>query len=89
VNAVQILSPDELAPGTYGDLKLVDSETGAQQDVTFGRYRLAAYQQTVRNYVRRLREFCTARGVRFFQAGSGDSLEDLLLKQLRAAEVWT
>jgi uncharacterized protein (DUF58 family) len=88
VNAVQILSPDELAPGTYGDLKLVDSETGAQQDVTFGRYRLAAYQQTVRNYVQRLREFCTARGVRFFQASSGDSLDDLLLKQLRAAEVW-
>lgn len=88
VHAVQILSPDELAPGTYGDLKLVDSETGAQQDVTFGRYRLAAYQQTVRNFVQRLREFCTARGVHFFMAGSGDSLDDLLLKQLRASELW-
>ena len=88
VNAVQVLAPDELSPGTYGDLRLVDSETGAEQDVTFGRYRLAAYQQTVRNYVQRLREFCTARGIHFFMANSGDPLEQLLLKQLRAAELW-
>src|SRR5215213_9617210 len=27
VNAVQILSPDELAPGNYGDLRLVDAES--------------------------------------------------------------
>src|SRR5262245_24433194 len=47
VNAVQILSPDELAPPTYGDLKLVDAESGHIQEVTFGKYRLNAYQQTV------------------------------------------
>jgi hypothetical protein len=28
VNAIQILAPEELNPGTYGDLRLVDSETG-------------------------------------------------------------
>lgn len=89
VHAVQVLAPEELAPTTYGDLRLVDAETGAQQDVTFGRYRLAAYQQTVRNFVARLREFCVARGVRFYQASSGDALEDLLLKQLRAAALWS
>lgn len=89
VHAVQVLAPEELAPTTYGDLRLVDSETGARQDVTFARYRLAAYQQTVRNFVARLREFCTARGVHFYQAGSGDALEDLLLRQLRAAALWS
>ncbi len=89
VHAVQVLAPEELAPTTYGDLRLVDSETGAHQDVTFGRYRLAAYQQTVRNFVARLREFCAARRVRFYQAGSGDSLDDLLLKQLRAGALWS
>ena len=30
VNAVQILAPEELNPTTYGDLRLVDSETGAE-----------------------------------------------------------
>lgn len=88
VNAIQILAPEEINPANFGDLKLVDSETGGIQEVTFMRHRLSAYQQTVRNFCQRLREFCAGRGVNFFQASSDMPLEDLLLKQLRAAEVW-
>jgi uncharacterized protein (DUF58 family) len=88
VSAVQILAPEELAPSTYGDLRLIDSENGGHQEVTFGRYRLAAYQQTVRNFCQRLREFCQGRGVDAFTVSSDTALEELLLKQLRAAEVW-
>ena len=88
VDLVQILAPEELAPSTFGDLRLVDSETGGTQEVTFGKYRLRAYQQTVQNYIQRLREYCQARGINFFSAGSNTSLEVLLLKQLRQAEVW-
>jgi uncharacterized protein (DUF58 family) len=88
IDIVQILAPEELAPATYGDLRLVDSETGAMQEVTFGRYRLKAYQHTVQNFLQRLREFCQARGINLFTATSNTVLEELLLKQLRAAEVW-
>ena len=88
VNAVQILAPEELNPTTYGDLRLVDSETGGLQEVTFGKFRLKAYQQTVQNYIQRLREFCSPRGISFFSVSSEASLEQLLLKQLREAEVW-
>jgi uncharacterized protein (DUF58 family) len=88
VNAVQILAPEELNPGTYGDLRLVDCETGGMQEVTFGKYRLKAYQQTVQNFCQRLREFCTTRGMSFFSVSSDTPLEQLLLKQLRQAEVW-
>jgi uncharacterized protein (DUF58 family) len=88
VNAVQILSPEELNPSTFGDLRLIDSETGGMQEVTFGKYRLKAYQQTVQNFSQRLREYCQGRGVSFFNVSSDASLEQLLLKQLRAAEVW-
>ena len=88
VNAVQILAPEEMNPDTFGDLKLIDSETGVMQEVTFGKYRLAAYQQTVRNYCQRLKEFCQSRGISFFTTTSDASLEKLLLKQLREAEVW-
>src|SRR5256885_1146786 len=56
VDLVQILAPEELTPLTFGDLRLVDSETGAMQEVTFGRYRMKSYQQTVQNYIQRLRE---------------------------------
>lgn len=88
IHAVQILAPEELDPTTFGDLRLVDSESGAEQEVTFGRYRLKAYQQTVANYVQRLREYCATRGIRFFSVSSATDLGDLLLKQLRSSEVW-
>lgn len=88
VNVVQILASEELAPATYGDLRLVDSESGGLQEVTFGRYRLKAYQQTVQNFVQRLREYTTKRGINFFMAPSNMDLQDLLLKQLRKSEVW-
>jgi uncharacterized protein (DUF58 family) len=88
VNAVQILAPEELNPAAYGDLRLIDSETGAQQEVTFGKYRLNAYRQTVQNFCRRLEEYCSGRGINFFMAASDTPLEELLLKQLRQAEVW-
>jgi uncharacterized protein (DUF58 family) len=88
VHAVQVLSPEELAPATYGDLRLVDAETGGVQEVTFGKFRLRAYQQAVAGYVQRLREYCAARGVSFFSVSSATPLEELLLRQLRAAEVW-
>ncbi|MBA4148963.1 MAG: DUF58 domain-containing protein [Verrucomicrobia bacterium] len=88
VNAIQILAPEEVDPGTFGDLRLVDAETGASQEVTFGKYRLKAYQQTVQNFCQRLHEYCKGRGVQFFSVRSDAPLEDLLLKQLRTAEVW-
>ena len=88
VSAVQILAPEEMNPSAYGDLKLVDSETGAMQEVTFGKFRLSAYRKTVLNYIQRLREFCRKRGVNFFSTTSDASLDQLLLKQLREAEVW-
>lgn len=87
VDVVQILSPEEVEPATYGDLRLVDSESGAMQEVTFGRYRLKAYQDTVQGFLQRLREFCAARGIHFFFARSDMDLGELLLKQLRKAEV--
>jgi uncharacterized protein (DUF58 family) len=88
VSLIQILAPEELSPPTFGDLRLVDSETGAEQEVTFGKFRLKAYQQTVNNYCQRLREYCQARGVNFFSVASDTPLEQLLLRQLREAEVW-
>lgn len=88
VNLVQVLAPEEISPSAFGDLRLVDSETGGTQEVTFGRYRLKAYQQTVQNYIQKLREFCKGRGIHFFTVSSATSLQELLLRQLRQAEVW-
>ncbi len=88
INVVQILSPEEIDPSTYGDLRLIDSESGGEQEVTFGKFRLKSYQKTVNNFCQRLREYCTGRGISYFMTPSDASLEQLLLKRLREAEVW-
>jgi uncharacterized protein (DUF58 family) len=88
VCVVQVLSPEEISPTSFGDLRLVDAESGAVQEVTFGRFRLKAYQKTVSAFVQRLREYCQGRGIRFFQVSSSASLEQLLLKQMRKGRVW-
>jgi uncharacterized protein (DUF58 family) len=87
VDVVQILAPEELEPTTFGDLRLVDAETGDEREVTFGKFRLKHYQHTVQNFCGRLREYCQTRGMNYFLAASNTDLSDLLLKQLRQAEV--
>lgn len=88
VHAVQILSPEELNPSQYGDLRWVDCETGGIQEVTFGKFRLKDYQRTVQNYVQKLKEFCQSRGIAFSSVSSATPLEQLLLKQLRETALW-
>ena len=88
VHAVQILAPEELEPSSYGDLRVIDSETGAEQEVTFGKYRLKSYRATVLNYCRRLQEYCRARGIRYQLAQSDTPIDDLLLKAMRTGGMW-
>ncbi len=88
VSAIQVLARDEVSPGTYGDLRLVDSENGTEREVTFGKYRLAAYQKMVLNFQQKLREFCQGRGMHFFTAVSDQPIEALLLKEFRKAQIW-
>ncbi len=88
VTAIQILAPEEIDPTVFGDLRLIDSESGAIQEVTFAKHRLAQYQKTLNNYCQRLREFCQGRGIHYLPATSDAALEQVLLRQLRESEVW-
>jgi uncharacterized protein (DUF58 family) len=88
VDALQVLSSDEVSPAAFGDLRLVDSETGAVQEVTFGRFRAGAYRRAVEGFISGLRGFCRLRGIGFAQATSDANMRDLLLKQLPRAGVW-
>ena len=88
VDVVQILAPEELAPTTFGDLRLVDSETGGMQEVTFGRYRLQglpADRAELRPAAARVLPGAAASTSS--PCAPNTPLEELLLKQLRRAEV--
>lgn len=88
VMVVQVLAPEELKPSSFGDFKLVDAETGAMREVTFGRFRLNRYEATVQAYIGELAEFCRRRGVGFWSVASDAALEPLLLTQMKEGELW-
>lgn len=80
---VQVLAPEEWEPPWHGDLRMVDCETGAEQDVTFGRFRLHAYQRTVQHFTGNLRHFCRARGIGYTLVRTDQTVEDFVLRELR------
>ena len=88
VQVLMVLSREELEPEVYGDLKVVDSETGSIQEVTFGKYRLKAYQKTVNAYLEQFKNFCRMRGIGFNLTRSDSDLDQLLLTDLRKAMLW-
>ena len=88
VHAVQVLSSDELTPPMGGDLKLIDAETGAEQEVTFGKYRLKKYQQAVERFRRQIAEFCQKNSMSYIFLRSDAPMETVLLKDFRKFGVW-
>ena len=88
VMVVQVLSPEEIEPTRFGDLRFVDAETGAVEEVTFGKYRLRHYQSSTASYIEGLSQFCRMRGIGFWSVASDGALDDLLLRQMKEGEFW-
>lgn len=80
---IHMLSPQEITPPVQGELRMVDAETGASQEVTFGRYRLKAYQQMVQGFKDQIRENCRGCGAHYVFCQSDVELQHFLFKTLR------
>lgn len=83
VTLIQVLSPDELDPSLDGDLRLIDVETGAPQEVSITSSLLEEYRRRLAAFTTDLEEFSRARGISFLQVPSNVPLEDLVLRTLR------
>jgi uncharacterized protein (DUF58 family) len=83
ISVLHILSPDEVDPEISGDLKLLDSETRAEIEIT-GEYDLVErYRQGLADWQEELRRFCGARGIHYASILSSTPLEELLTARLR------
>jgi uncharacterized protein (DUF58 family) len=80
--AVQILAPSELDPDAVGDLRLVDSESGATLDVSAAEDLLAIYHEHRLAHQRRLEQLCRQRSGRFVTVDTGEPIESMLLRVL-------
>jgi uncharacterized protein (DUF58 family) len=81
---VHLLSDDELAPAFSGDLRLVDSETGAAVEVTADAATMTAYARARDRYFGEIEQDCLRGQVEYLRAATSIPFDDLVLRYLRA-----
>jgi len=83
VTVLHTLSPDEIEPPLGGDLRLLDVETGAHQEVTIdGRVR-KLYRRRLAAWRDEIRAACRARDVRYVSVETDTPFERVVLYELR------
>jgi uncharacterized protein (DUF58 family) len=87
VTAIQILSPEEIAPSIRGDWKLVDAETGVQAEVTLSPHLLRSYREALERHTAAITEFCRREGIAFVQLRSDVDLAGTVITDLQAVGV--
>jgi uncharacterized protein (DUF58 family) len=85
VSAIQVLDRTELQPDYRGDLKLVDSETGEEREITVSAGLLREYQKSVEQFCGGIRDGCLRYGADYLLAPTDQPFEDMILKWLRSA----
>ncbi len=83
VGIVHVLSPDEIEPPLAGDLRLVDVETGAAQEVTIDGAMRELYVERVRAWRDGIRADCIKRGVHYVPITTDYAWEKVILYDLR------
>ncbi len=87
---IHLLSPDEVRPelaGLAGDVRLVDCETGAGQDVTIDAAMRDLYTRRLREWREELASYCLGRDVHYVTVETGTPWEQVILYALRRAGV--
>jgi uncharacterized protein (DUF58 family) len=87
VTAIQILSPEEIAPPLRGDWKLVDAETGTQTEVTLSPHLLRAYGEALERHTAAISDFCRREGIAFIRLPSDVDLAGTVITDLQAVGV--
>lgn len=81
--ALQILAPSELAPELTGDMRFVDSETGADLDISSAGDLLALYHEYREAHAAQIADLCRQRQGRFLGVSAADSLETVVFDLMR------
>ncbi len=80
---LHLLAPDEMDPPLAGDLRLVDSETGAGQDVTLDGGLRDLYRRRVQAWRLEIEAYCAKRRVHYVPVVTDLPWDELVLSQLR------
>lgn len=81
---LHVLDEEELHPTLTGDLRLVDSETGAAREVSLSPHLLARYDAQLQTFCAGLQALASRYNLDYVRASTGQPLEDVILKSLRS-----
>jgi hypothetical protein len=87
VCVLQVLTSDEFDPGARGDLKLIDSETEQEREVTMGATVLRRYARERDDFLSAVRARCNHYGFSYLLSLSEQPVDDMILKSLRRLQV--
>ncbi len=85
-HAVQVLSPQEVSPGSggvAGDLRLTDVEDGDVAEVSANSLLIDRYRANLQAYCQHVREQCVKRGLSYFNVTTDVPVETVVLKYFR------
>ena len=83
ITLLHILSPDEIDPDLSGDLKLLDSESGVEVEITADFDLLQRYRRGLADWQSELRSFSGALGMHYIPVETTIPLEELLFAWMR------
>ncbi len=84
---LQILTPEETNPSLRGDLRLVDSETSDRADVSISPNAMRRYLHQLRSLQEGVRPTAHQSMANYYSISNTESLESLLLEDLRKAGI--
>lgn len=92
VHLIQVLSPDEIAPGMTGKVHLMDAEATCEEDrrnhrADISRAAVKAYQEAFAWHQKDIADFCASRQVGFISVCTDQSIEQMLFKKATEAEM--
>lgn len=87
VCAVRVIHPWEQSPQAAPYCLLEDVESGHTQRTAIDQAAIAAYQHAFEDHRKKLREHCSARGIRLVETVCGEPLESLFFMDLRRGRV--
>jgi len=83
VHVLHLLDPEEMNPTLGGDLRLTDSETGEQRDLTVDGDAVRAYRDRLHQFLERVETFCRGQEIGYHRVITDTPVEEFVIAQLR------
>lgn len=84
---IHVMSPEELKPALYGQVRLVDSESREGRNMTITPTMLKYYEKKLNAFINDIKSFSSKMGVTYVQVSSEEEIEKIVFEYLTHAGV--